>query len=238
LMAEAARICEAEGADLIDINFGCPAKKVTGGLAGSALMREPDLAARLVEAVSVAVNIPVTVKMRLGWDAGNVTAPALATSAVNAGARAITVHGRSRCQFYDGHADWAAIRAVREAVAVPLIVNGDIVDRASAETALAQSGADAVMIGRGCQGALWMPGLIAAAAGDRLAVEGAPGTIKARIAYMLEHHADMLALYGVDTGMRHARKHLGWHLDHFVKDCPSQLRHAILTSACFARSGP
>ena len=148
-MAEGARIAAGEGADIIDINMGCPAKKVTGGYCGSALMREPDHALSLIEAVVGAVDVPVTVKMRLGWDATSLNAPAIAARAEAAGVRMITVHGRTREQFYKGEADWKAIRAVKEAISVPLVVNGDIVDAGTARRALELSGADAVMVGRG-----------------------------------------------------------------------------------------
>ncbi|MEM6489791.1 MAG: tRNA-dihydrouridine synthase family protein, partial [Pseudomonadota bacterium] len=156
-MAEAARRLAGQGARLIDINMGCPAKKVTNGLSGSALMRDPDHALRLVEAVAEAVAVPVTLKMRLGWDRAAMTAAEIARGAEAAGVRAITVHGRTRCDFYRGAADWAAIRAVVEAVQVPVIANGDIVDAASARAALAASGAAAVMVGRGARGAPWQP---------------------------------------------------------------------------------
>ena len=166
-MARAARIAEDAGADIIDINFGCPAKRVTNGYAGSALMRVPDLAQRLVEAVTGATSLPVTVKMRLGWDDDSLNAPDIARRAVDAGARMITVHGRTRQQFYKGAARWAPIRAVVEAVPVPVVVNGDITGLDAAREALQQSGAAAVMIGRGAQGQPWVVGQIAAGlAGD------------------------------------------------------------------------
>ncbi len=162
-LAEAARIAEGQGAPLIDINMGCPAKKVVGGLSGSALMREPDLALSLIEAVVGAVTVPVTLKMRLGWDGDCLNAAELARRAEAVGVQMITIHGRTRAQFYTGRADWAAIRAVTDAVRVPVIANGDILDAASARQALAQSGAAGVMIGRGAQGRPWLLAQIAAA---------------------------------------------------------------------------
>jgi nifR3 family TIM-barrel protein len=209
-MAEAARLAEAAGAAIVDINMGCPAKKVTGGWSGSALMREPDHALRLVEAVVGAVSVPVTLKMRLGWDHDSLNAPEIARRATEAGVRMITVHGRTRAQFYKGTADWRAIAAVKNAVDVPVVANGDIVDERTAREALAASGADAVMIGRGAQGAPWTPAMIAAA----LEGEGfeAPDAA-ARMALLGEHYDAILSLYGRDIGVRVARKHLGWTLD-------------------------
>ena len=228
-LAKAAQICADEGADIIDINFGCPAKKVTGGYAGSALMREPDLAARLVEATADAVSVPVTVKMRLGWEKDQHNAAEIARLAVEAGAQMITVHGRTRCQFYKGEADWHAIRAVRDAVKVPLVVNGDIISPETAVTALDASGADAVMIGRACYGSPWLPGQIAFVAGDLSAAQYIPLTGSEIAAYVIAHHEDTVALYGFEQGIRHARKHLGWYLDKFAPDTAAALRTEIVT---------
>lgn len=205
-MGEAARIAQAGGADIIDINMGCPAKKVTGGLSGSALMRDLDHALTLIEATVKAVNVPVTLKMRLGWDATSINAPELARRAEDAGVQMITVHGRTRAQFYEGRADWHAIAAVRDAIKLPLVVNGDIADRASACVALTASGADAVMVGRAACGRPWLAGEIA---GQGSGIP-APRDIGA---YVLAHYDAMLDHYGARTGVRHARKHLGWYID-------------------------
>jgi tRNA-dihydrouridine synthase B len=210
-MAEGARIAEAAGADIIDINMGCPARHVTGGQSGSALMRDLDHALRLIEATIAAVKVPVTLKMRLGWDDRSLNAPELARRAEAAGVQMITVHGRTRCQFYKGDADWGAVRAVRDAISVPLIVNGDITSYEKAVNALEMSGADAVMIGRGAQGQPWLPGQI----GRRLetgTAESAPA-----LAEQLKHiralYDEVCSLYGLRIGLRHARKHLGWALE-------------------------
>jgi nifR3 family TIM-barrel protein len=198
------------GADIVDINMGCPAKKVVGGLSGSALMREPDLALRIVEAtVAGAGSVPVTLKMRLGWDETSLNAAEIAVRAEAAGVRMITVHGRTRCQFYEGRANWLAIAAVKAAVSIPVVANGDLTSAEDRGRMLAQSGADAVMIGRGACGRPWLPGRIAGAAG--------PATLD-RILFadlVAEHYEAMIDHYGAGTGTRHARKHLGWYLDGF-----------------------
>jgi tRNA-dihydrouridine synthase B len=210
-MAEGARIAEAGGADIVDINMGCPARHVTGGQSGSALMRDLDHALKLIEATISAVKVPVTLKMRLGWDDNSRNAPELARRAQSAGVQMISVHGRTRCQFYKGEADWSAIRAVKEAIAIPLVVNGDITSFENAVTALEMSGADAVMIGRGAQGQPWLPGQI----GRRLEgglVESAP-TLKQQLHYIRALYDETCEHYGRRIGLRHARKHLGWALE-------------------------
>lgn len=227
-MAEAARIAVDEGADIIDINMGCPAKKVTGGYSGSALMREPDHALSLIEAVVKASSAPVTVKMRLGWDENSLNAPEIARRAEEAGVAMVTVHGRTRCQFYKGRADWRAIGRVKSAVSIPVVANGDIFDLTDAACVLARSGADAIMVGRAHYGAPWAAGAIAAAAAGKKAV-GVPGTPSALADYVTAHYEEMLVLYGRDCGVRHARKHLGWYLDQHAPETPAGTRRAIMT---------
>jgi tRNA-dihydrouridine synthase B len=209
-MAEAARLVVGEGADIVDLNFGCPAKEVVGKAAGSALMRDPAHAARIIKAVVDAVDVPVTLKMRLGWDDSQRNAPEIARIAESSGVRLLTVHGRTRCQLYKGTADWPAIRAVKDAVQLPVIANGDITDAATAARALALSGADGVMIGRGAYGRPWILAQIAAGLEGR-PIPPAPSPAE-RLELILEHYTLMLELYGRHVGTRNARKHLAWYL--------------------------
>jgi tRNA-dihydrouridine synthase B len=225
-MAEAARMIESNGAKIIDINMGCPAKKVTSGQSGSALMRTPDFALELVEAVVKATSLDVTLKMRLGWDDNSLNAPYIAARAEAAGIKMITVHGRTRCQFYNGAANWAAISQVKAAVSIPVIANGDIVDVASARLALEQSGADGIMVGRGAQGAPWRLAEISSK------LYGTPEPIIPRGnplgELIIGHHQAILDFYGKVLGVKNARKHLGWYLDGL--QVTPELRQSLLRS--------
>ncbi|MFJ6023899.1 tRNA dihydrouridine synthase DusB [Brevundimonas sp. NPDC092305] len=210
-MAEGARMAERAGADIIDLNFGCPAKEVTGAACGSALMRTPDLACRLIEAAVSATTRPVTVKMRLGWDDACRNASDIARRAESIGVKAVTVHGRTRQQFYTGRADWMAVGEVKAAVDIPVIVNGDILTAEDARTALAQSGADALMLGRGVYGRPWL-----AAHLERALVDGTvlqePDRDE-RLAIVIEHLRGSVEFYGLPLGLKMFRKHLGWYIE-------------------------
>lgn len=225
-MAEAARMVEANGAAMIDINMGCPAKKVTNGYSGSALLRDPDHALTLIEAVVNAVDVPVTLKTRLGWDDDCLNAASVAARAQAAGIKLVTIHGRTRCQFYKGAADWAAIGKVKEAVSIPVVANGDIVDAKTAAKALELSGADGVMIGRGAQGRPWVLAEIAATLHGTAAPTIPQGADL--VAMVCTHYEAMLDFYGVALGRKVARKHLGWYMDD--AGSPSALRREVLTA--------
>lgn len=229
-MAEGARMAEAAGADIIDLNFGCPAKEVTGAACGSALMRTPDQAARIMEAVVQAVSRPVSVKMRLGWDESSHNAPDLARRAEDLGVAAVTVHGRTRKQFYTGVADWDAVAEVKQAVAIPVIVNGDIITAEQAREALSRSGADALMLGRGVYGRPWLAAHLERALADGTRLQEPDR--EERLAIVIEHLRASVAFYGLPLGLKMFRKHLGWYIEQAPWPADPAQRRAAKARLC------
>lgn len=229
-MAEGARMAEAAGADIIDLNFGCPAKEVTGAACGSALMRTPDQAARIMEAVVQAVSRPVSVKMRLGWDENSHNAPDLARRAEDLGVAAVTVHGRTRKQFYTGVADWDAVAEVKQAVAIPVIVNGDIITAEQAREALSRSGADALMLGRGVYGRPWLAAHLERALADGTRLQEPDR--EERLAIVIEHLRASVAFYGLPLGLKMFRKHLGWYIEQAPWPADPAQRRAAKARLC------
>jgi len=231
-VAAGAKLAEQAGADIIDLNFGCPCKEVTGALSGSALMREPELAGRIIAAAVEATSRPVTLKMRLGWDENSRNAPEIAAQAQALGVQAITVHARTRNQFYKGNADWRAVAAVRAATSLPLIVNGDIINAATAREAMALSSADGVMIGRGAYGRPWAMAAINRSLNDpEGGMESEPG-LTHRLDVTLQHFSDTLKFYGDALGLKIFRKHLGWYVEQAFMPADAAQRRAAKARLC------
>lgn len=229
-IAKGAALAQAAGAHIIDLNMGCPAKEVTGALSGSALMRDLDLAAQLIAAAVNATSRPVTLKMRLGWDDATRNAPELAVRAEKLGVKAITVHGRTRAQFYNGTVDWRAVAEVKKAVSIPVIVNGDVTDEISARAALEQSGADAIMIGRGAYGRPWIAASLDRALETGVAME--EPDLDDRLGIALDHFADSLRFYGDALGLKIFRKHLGWYVENAPLPMDAFARRAAKSRLC------
>lgn len=229
-IAEGAAMAEAAGAHIVDLNMGCPAKEVSGKLSGAALMRDPGHAKRLIDAAVNATSLPVTLKMRLGWDDENRNAPELAQLAEQAGVKAITVHGRTRRQLYNGAADWRAVAEVKAATSLPVIVNGDVTDARSAREALLQSGADAIMIGRGAYGRPWIAAAIDAALASDGEISEPPAA--ARLGIALDHFRDSLRFYGDTLGLKVFRKHLGWYVLNAPRRITEEVRRGAKSRLC------